>query len=96
MKRLTELIGCWCRCAKPGFLNEWRGSFLVLRPVAESDQERALIAEFVSEQTAGLRCPVLFGIEAGHGTENLMLPLGTQVRLDSKLRRMTFMEAAVS
>lgn len=70
--------------------------FGALRPVAESKQELALIAEFVGEQTAGLKCPVLFGIEAGHGTENLTLPLGIRVRLDSKLRRMTFMEAAVS
>ena len=70
--------------------------FGALRPLAESEPERALIAEFVAEQTAGLKCPVLFGIEAGHGTENLALPLGLQVRLDTKLRQMTFMEAAVS
>jgi muramoyltetrapeptide carboxypeptidase len=67
-----------------------------LRPVAESESERALIADFVAEQTAGLKCPVLFGIEAGHGTENLTLPFGIQVRLDGGLRRMTFLEAAVS
>jgi muramoyltetrapeptide carboxypeptidase len=70
--------------------------FGALRPVAESEQERALIADFVGEQTAGLKCPVLFGIEAGHGTENLTLPLGVQVRLESRVRRMTFLEAAVS
>jgi muramoyltetrapeptide carboxypeptidase len=70
--------------------------FGALRPMAESGQEQALIAEFVGEQTAGTRCPVLFGIEAGHGTENLTLPLGIRVRLDSRLRRMTVMEAGVS
>lgn len=70
--------------------------FGALSPITESEPERALIAEFVAEQTVGLNCPVLFGIEAGHGTENLTLPLGLQVRLDSKLRRMTFLEAAVS
>lgn len=70
--------------------------FGALRPVAESESERALIAEFVAEQTAGLKCPVLFGIEAGHGTENLMLPFGIQVGVDSSPRRMTFLEAAVS
>lgn len=70
--------------------------FGALRPVGESEQEQALIAEFVGEQTAGLKCPVLFGIEAGHGTENLTLPLGIRVRLDSKLRRMAVMETAVS
>jgi muramoyltetrapeptide carboxypeptidase len=70
--------------------------FGALRPPVESVQERALIAEFVGEQTAGLNCPVLFGIEAGHGTENLTLPFGVRVRLDSKLRRLIVMEAAVS
>jgi muramoyltetrapeptide carboxypeptidase len=70
--------------------------FGALRPVAESEQERALIADFIGEQTSGLKCPVLFGIEAGHGTENLTLPLGVQVRLESKPRRLTFMESAVS
>jgi muramoyltetrapeptide carboxypeptidase len=70
--------------------------FGALRPVADSEGERALIANFVGEQTAGLKCPVLFGIEAGHGTENLTLPLGIQVRVDSKQRRLTFIEAAVS
>lgn len=69
--------------------------FGALRPVAESEQERTLIAEFAGEQTAGLKCPVLFGIEAGHGTENFTLPLGVRVRLNSKLRRMAVIEAAV-
>jgi muramoyltetrapeptide carboxypeptidase len=70
--------------------------FGALRPLAGSEAERAMIAEFAAEQTAGLKCPVLFGIEAGHGTENLTLPLGLTVRLDSKLRQMSFQEAAVS
>jgi muramoyltetrapeptide carboxypeptidase len=70
--------------------------FGTLRPVAESDDERKLIAEFVGEQTARLKGPVLFGIPAGHDTENLALPLGVKVRLDGKSRRMTFLEAAVS
>jgi muramoyltetrapeptide carboxypeptidase len=69
--------------------------FGALQPATDSAQERALIAEFVAEQTAGLNCPVLFGIDAGHGTENLTLPLGIRVQLDGKLRRMTFPEAAV-
>jgi muramoyltetrapeptide carboxypeptidase len=69
--------------------------FGALRPVAEDEQERALIAEFVGEQTAGLKCPVLFGIEAGHGTANLTLPLGVPVRLDCRRRRVIFTAAAV-
>lgn len=70
--------------------------FGAIRPVEGSAQERTLIAEFVAEQTAGLTCPVLFGIEAGHGTENLTLPLGLRAKIESSRRRLVFSEAAVS
>jgi len=70
--------------------------FGAIRPVEGSEQERALIAEFVADQTAGLGCPVLFGIEAGHGTENLMLPFGVHARIDGGSRRLIISEASVS
>jgi len=68
--------------------------FGAIRPVEGSEEERALIAEFIAEQTGGLSCPVLFGIEAGHGTENLTLPFGVEARIDG--RRLIISEAAVS
>jgi muramoyltetrapeptide carboxypeptidase len=70
--------------------------FGALRPVDHNEQERALIAHFVAEQTNGLKCPVLCGIAAGHGTENLILPLGVRVRVDSDRRCMTISEQAVT
>jgi muramoyltetrapeptide carboxypeptidase len=70
--------------------------FGAIRPVDGSENERALIARFVAEQTADLRCPVLFGIDAGHGTENLALPMGVRTMLDGARRRVLFMEPAVS
>jgi muramoyltetrapeptide carboxypeptidase len=70
--------------------------FGAIRPLEGSEQERARIAGFVADQTAGLRCPVLFGIEAGHGTENLTLPFGVRARLDSNRRRLIIIEPAVS
>ncbi len=69
--------------------------FGAIRPVEGSAQERVRIAEFVAEQTAGLSCPVLFGIEAGHGTENLTLPLGLRAKIDTRCR-LIFSEPAVS
>jgi muramoyltetrapeptide carboxypeptidase len=69
--------------------------FGAIRTVDGSEQERALIARFVAAQTADLKCPVLFGVEAGHGTENLTLPFGVRVRLDGARRRMVFTEPAV-
>jgi muramoyltetrapeptide carboxypeptidase len=68
--------------------------FGAIRPVEGSAQERARIAGFVAEQTAG-SCPVLFGIEAGHGTENLTLPLGVRAKIDCSRRSLMITEPAV-
>ncbi len=70
--------------------------FGAIRSFEGSEQERARIAAFVADQTADLKCPVLFGIEAGHGTENLTLPFGVRARLDSARRRLIIAEPAVS
>jgi muramoyltetrapeptide carboxypeptidase len=70
--------------------------FGAIRPFDGSAKEHARIADFVAEQTVGVSCPVLFGIEAGHGTENLTLPLGARARLESSRRRLMITEPAVS
>jgi muramoyltetrapeptide carboxypeptidase len=70
--------------------------FGAIRPVEGSALECARIAEFVAEQTAGVNGPVLFGIEAGHGTENLTLPLGVRAKIETSRGRLMITEAAVS
>ena len=70
--------------------------FGAIRPVEGSAQERTRIAEFVTEQTAGVTGPVLFGIGAGHGTENLTLPFGVRAKVDGARRRLIITESAVS
>ncbi|MGH7948093.1 MAG: LD-carboxypeptidase, partial [Candidatus Binataceae bacterium] len=70
-------------------------AFGTIRAVDGNEQEARLISEFIGEQTAGLGIPVLYGIEAGHGTENLALPLGVRARLDSSSARLTYLEPAV-
>ena len=62
----------------------------------ETSRRRELIARFAAEQTAGLGCPVLYGIEAGHGTENFTIPFGVVARIDSAARRIIFTEPAVT
>jgi muramoyltetrapeptide carboxypeptidase len=69
--------------------------FGAIHPVDGSDPERALITRFLAEQTADLECPVLSGLEAGHGTENFALPLGVEVQLDCDNCRLVFTEPAV-
>jgi muramoyltetrapeptide carboxypeptidase len=70
--------------------------FGAIRPVDGSEHEARLIARFVAEQTAGLGIPVIAGIEAGHGTENLALPLGARARLDASRRRLSFTQSPVT
>jgi muramoyltetrapeptide carboxypeptidase len=70
--------------------------FGALRAIDGSEQESRLIARFVAEETAGLGIPVIAGIEAGHGTENLAIPLGVRVRVDAACRRLEFVEPSVT
>lgn len=70
--------------------------FGAIHPVDGSVRESDLISKFIAEFSARARCPVLAGIEAGHGSANYALPFGAIVRLDSARRRLTFTEAAVA
>jgi muramoyltetrapeptide carboxypeptidase len=70
--------------------------FGAIRAIDGNDQETQLIASFAAEQTAGLGCPVLYGVEAGHGTENFTIPFGVVARIDSAARRIIFTEPAVT
>jgi muramoyltetrapeptide carboxypeptidase len=70
--------------------------FGAIRAIDGNEQETQLIARFAAEQTAGLGCPVLYGVEAGHGTENFTIPFGVVARIDSAARRIIFAEPAVT
>ncbi|HEY9158176.1 LD-carboxypeptidase [Candidatus Binatus sp.] len=70
--------------------------FGAIRAIDGNEQETRLIARFAGEQTAGLGCPVLYGVEAGHGTENFTIPFGVVARIDSAARRIIFTEPAVT
>jgi muramoyltetrapeptide carboxypeptidase len=79
-----------------GALNRVAGIvFGAIHPHDGSERERELITDFVAEAVADLNCPVLSGIEAGHGTQHFTLPLGVNVRLDGANRRLVFTESAV-
>lgn len=53
------------------------------------------ILTIIAETFAEYDYPVGFGLPAGHGSENLTLPLGTRVRLDGYRRCLVFLEPAV-
>ncbi|MGC1808968.1 MAG: hypothetical protein WA721_03375, partial [Candidatus Binataceae bacterium] len=70
--------------------------FGAIRPVEGNADEARMIARFIAEQTAGFGIPVIAGIEAGHGTENLALPFGVRARLDAGARTLRILEPAVA
>ncbi|MGH7782029.1 MAG: S66 peptidase family protein [Candidatus Binataceae bacterium] len=70
--------------------------FGAIRPVEGNADENKLIARFIAEQTDGFGIPVIVGIEAGHGTENLALPFGVRARLDANAATLKILEPAVS
>jgi len=69
--------------------------FGAIRPYGGEENEARMIQRFIAEQTAGLEIPVLFGIDAGHFTNNLALPFGVRARIDSTSRRLTVTESGV-
>ena len=69
--------------------------FGAIRPFGGEENEARMIQRFVAEQTAGLEIPVLFGIDAGHFTNNLTLPFGVRARIDSASQRLTILESGV-
>ena len=70
--------------------------FGALRPPDGSEAERQLIGECIAEQTARLDCPVISGIEAGHGSANFTIPFGVRARVDAGARRLSFLEPSVA
>ncbi len=70
--------------------------FGAIRVPDNDEAEQRLTLEFIHQQTRGLRCPVLFGVEAGHGTENLTLPFGLIARIDGARGGMMVEERAVT
>jgi muramoyltetrapeptide carboxypeptidase len=55
----------------------------------------SLLLSVIADIFSDYSYPVGFGLPAGHGGENLALPLGTHVRLDTRQQALTFLEPAV-
>jgi muramoyltetrapeptide carboxypeptidase len=55
----------------------------------------ALLLSVITDIFSGYSYPIGFGLPAGHGGENLALPLGTRVRLDTRQQSLSFLEPAV-
>ncbi|HEY1265645.1 MAG TPA: LD-carboxypeptidase, partial [Candidatus Binatia bacterium] len=60
----------------------------------EGEGERE-VAEIIREMFHDAPYPVATGVPAGHGDDNIILPLGVKMRLDSAVRRLSLIEAPV-
>lgn len=60
----------------------------------EGEGERGLV-EIIRELFADAPYPVVMGLTAGHGEENLLLPFGVKMGLDAKARILSLLEAPV-
>src|SRR5262249_58890322 len=95
-----RLAGAPARLAKWGKLEGVAGVvFGTMAPCPPVDGVGPL--EVVRACCAALPCPIGFGLPAGHATpndgcENLALPLGVEVMLDTERGRLTALEPAVA
>jgi muramoyltetrapeptide carboxypeptidase len=70
--------------------------FGALRPPNGDEAEYRMTEECVADWAANLDCPVLWGIEAGHGSVNFTIPFGVRARIDARSRTLGFLEPAVA
>jgi muramoyltetrapeptide carboxypeptidase len=66
-----------------------------MRGCLGADRNATLLLSVIRDIFADYTYPVGFGLPAGHGGENLALPLGVRVRLDTENQHLAFIETAV-
>ena len=69
--------------------------FSGMRSCFGDGNDPALLLSVIMDVFADYSYPIGFGLPAGHDGENLALPLGTRVRLDTQQRHLAFLEPAV-
>ncbi len=69
---------------------------LVLGPMLDCDggEGSDLLRDIVSDVLSGTSFPILFGLDAGHGSGNVVLPLGCRVGVDADAARVDLLEDA--
>ena len=71
------------------------GRFRTARGISPSPQEREAVFQVHAEHTRDLGVPVLSGLPAGHGRENVTLPLGVRAGIVGGGASLTLLESAV-
>jgi muramoyltetrapeptide carboxypeptidase LdcA involved in peptidoglycan recycling len=77
-----------------GILGKIRG-MLVGRPMRYSDAEKRALDEIILERTQGFQFPIVTGVDFGHTSPQLTLPLGCLAGIDTARQRFEILEPAV-
>lgn len=72
------------------------GAFDHCGPEAGDATDFEVLREIVLEAMEGVSCPILFGLDAGHGSSNVVLPLGCRARADAVACEVVLLEEALS
>ncbi len=69
---------------------------IVLGPMLDCDDGAGseILREIFLDVLADVSMPILYGIDAGHGSRNVVLPFGCRVRADTKSERLELLEPA--
>ena len=69
---------------------------LVLGPMTSCDDGagQGVLGEIIADVLADYRFPILFGLDAGHGAGNVVLPFGCRVGVDGSKKKLQLLESA--
>ena len=86
-----------CQLEMSGKLRECRGVLLggFTRCVAKNNRSSLKVEQVLDDYLGGLGVPVTANYPAGHLTQQVTLPLGSLVRLDTGLRTVALLEMPV-
>ena len=79
-----------------GKLSRVRGVVLGSMLDCDGGEGEGVLRDVVTEVIEDSAVPVLAGFDAGHGTGNVVLPFGCQVRLDAGTQQLTLLEPVFS
>jgi len=86
---LAEVDSLLCNLELAGIFKQING-LIVGRPFRYNDEEKEKFKEIILDNTKDYNFPILFGADVGHTDPQITIPLGTKIRLDSKLNLFEF------
>ena len=86
---LAEVDSLLCNLELAGIFKQING-LIIGRPFRYGDEEKEKFKEIILDNTKDYNFPILYGVDVGHTDPQITIPLGTKIRLDSKLNLFEF------